>query len=339
MKNTLIACLILLFANCKSKNQKQPEMKVYTTTGTIEKFDDALDSLVAPGALPEIIAEGFEWSEGPLWVPVHNMLLFSDVPKNAIYKWTEQKGKEVYLSPSGYTGSIERGGEMGSNGLLLDHDGRLVLCQHGNRQMARMIPSTDKPAPEFEAIATHFQGKRFSSPNDAVYDSHGDLYFTDPPYGLLSQDDQDSEKEIPFNGVYKVKKNGEIMLLVESISRPNGLAFLPGGKKLIIACSDPAIPYWYIYDVAGDSLVNEAIFYSAAGYDKSEKGLPDGLKVDPRGNVFATGPGGIWIFNGERKLLGKIKLPGAASNVAFSADGKTLYITNDNFLLRIRLRE
>lgn len=309
----------------------------YPVTGSIEKLDASLDSLIAPGSIPEIIAEGFAWSEGPVWVEAHNMLLFSDVPKNTIYKWTAEKGKEVYLSPSGYTGTTERDGEMGSNGLLLDNSGKLVLCQHGNRQMARMTAPFEKPAPDFEVIASHYKGNRFSSPNDAVFSSNGELYFTDPPYGLLSQDDKDPAKEIPFNGVYKVKKNGDVILLTQSITRPNGIAFLPGDKKLIVACSDPNTPVWYIYDVSGDSLVKGTIFHSAAGYDKSTKGLPDGLKTDKKGNVFATGPGGIWIFNPGGKLLGKIKLPGAASNVAFSADGKTLFITNDNYLLRVRL--
>jgi len=187
-------------------------------------------------------------------------------------------------------------------------------------------------------IFDKYDGKRFSSPNDAVYNTNGELFFTDPPYGLLAQDDSDAAKEISFNGVYKVKKSGEVILLVDSISRPNGLAFLPGEKKLIVACSDPQKPNWYIFDVNGDSLTNGKIFYSASGYDKSWKGLPDGLKIDKNGNVFATGPGGVWIFNSEGKLLGKIKLDEACSNIALSPDEKTMYITNDMYVLRVKLR-
>ena len=313
---------------------------MYKQTGTIEKYDKALDNIIDTNTKPEIIAEGFEWSEGPLWVEKQNMLLFSDVPMNTVYKWTEEKGKEAYLQPSGYTGSEpSKCKEPGSNGLIFDKEDRLVLCQHGNRQMARMDAPVDKPAAKFITLADKYNGKRFSSPNDAVYNSDGELFFTDPPYGLLTQDDNDSAKEISFNGVYKVKMNGDIILLVDSITRPNGLAFLPGEKKLIVACSDPQKPNWYIFDVNGDSLINGRLFYSAAGHDKSWKGLPDGLKIDKNGNVFATGPGGVWIFNSEGKLSGKIKLDEACSNIALSPDEKTIYITNDMYVLRLKMRK
>jgi gluconolactonase len=155
---------------------------------------------------------------------------------------------------------------------------------------------------------------------------------------LPAQDDSDSLKELPFNGVYKVKTNGEMILLVDSISRPNGIVLLPGQQQLIVACSDPAKPNWYIYDVKGDALTNGHIFYSAAGIDKSVQGLPDGLKADSKGHVFASGPGGIWIFSSGGKLLGKIKLENAASNCALSADEKTLFITNDMYVLRLKMR-
>jgi gluconolactonase len=198
----------------------------------------------------------------------------------------------------------------------------------------------DKPAPKFITLADKYNGKRLSSPNDAVYNSAGELFFTDPPYGLETPDDKDPKKELHFNGVYKVKANGQVILLIDSITRPNGLAFLPGEKKLIIACSDPVKPYWYIYDVNGDSLINGKIFYSAAGEaGKGVKGLPDGFKIDRNGNVFATGPGGVYIFNSEGKKLGLIKFDESTSNCAFSADEKTLYVTNDMNLVRVKLRE
>ena len=280
-----------------------------------------------------------DWSEGPVWVEKYKMLLFSDVPRDTVYKWTEEKGKEVYLTPSGYTDTIPRGGEMGSNGLTLDKDGNLVLCQHGDRQMARMDAPLDKPQPKFISLANNYNGKRFSSPNDAVFNSAGELFFTDPPYGLQTQDDSDSKKEISFNGVYKVKANGEVVLLVDSITRPNGLAFLPGEKKLIVACSDPDKPNWYIFDVQGDSLINGKIFYSAANEHKEKvKGLPDGFKVDKNGNVFATGPGGVYIFNSEGQKLGMIKFDESTSNCALSPDEKTLYVTNDMYVVRVKLR-
>lgn len=331
MKKLIPILVMIALSACQSKNQP-------VTIGMIERTDPALDNIISPEAKPEIIAEGLQWSEGALWIPKHPMLLFSDVPTNTVYKWTEKNGQEVYLSPSGYTDTVKRAGEIGSNGLTLDNDGNLVLCQHGNRQMARMDAALDKPFAKYITLADRYKGKRFSSPNDAIYNSNGELFFTDPPYGLESQQDDDPGKEIPFNGVYKVKKNGEVILLVDSITRPNGIAFFPGEKQLIVACSDPDKPNWYVFDVTGDSLSNGKIFYSAAGFDKSLKGLPDGLKIDKNGNVFATGPGGVWIFNREGKKLGLIALDNATSNCAFSPDEKTLYITNDQYVLKLKMR-
>ncbi len=341
MKQIVLITVIATAAFCNNGKESKIAMSesTYTTIGTLEKYDEALDTIVSPNAKAEIIVEGFDWSEGPLWIEKHKMLLFSDVPKNTIYKWTAEKGKEVYLTPSGYTGSVQRGGETGSNGLILDLNGNLVLCQHGNRQMARMNSELNDPKPDFTTVAGTYMGKKFNSPNDAVYNSKGELFFTDPPYGLEKQMN-DPKKEIPFQGVYKVKTNGEVVLLTDSITRPNGIAFLPGEKQLIVANSDPAKPNWYIYDIGDDgSLQNGKIFYSAAGYDRSLKGLPDGFKVDKNGNVFASGPGGIYFFNSTGKLLGKLKLPEASSNCALSPDEKTLYITNDMYVLRLKMRD
>jgi gluconolactonase len=331
--------LFIMIACNNNKDNKKQEMS-YKSIGSIERLDSALNNIISAKARPEIIAEGFEWSEGPLWVESQQMLLFSDVPMNTIYKWTEAKGKEVYLKPSGYTGaepSVCK--EPGSNGLTLDKNGNLVLCQHGDRQMARMDAPLDKPEPKFITIADKHNGKRFSSPNDAVYNSAGELFFTDPPYGLQTQGDDDSKKEISFNGVYKVKTNGEVILLVDSITRPNGIALMPGEKKLIVACSDGAHPNWYVFDIKGDSLVNGKIFYSAAEEGKTMKGSPDGFKIDKNGNVYASGPGGVYIFNSEGKKLGMIRLDNATSNCALSPDEKTLYVTNDMYVLRVKLRE
>lgn len=310
----------------------------YKTIGVVERYDAALDKIVSKNAKAEIIADGFDWSEGALWVEKYQMLLFSDVPQNIIYKWTVSKGKEIYLTPSGYTGSIKRGGEMGSNGLTLDEKGNLVMCQHGDRRMARMDASLDDPQPKFITLADKYQGKRFSSPNDATFNSIGELYFTDPPYGLLTQSDKDSAKEISWNGVYKVKKNGRVILLTDSLTRPNGIALFPGEKKLLVANSDPQKPNWYLFDVDGDKLSNGRIFYHAVS-EKGMKGLPDGFKIDKQGNVFATGPGGIHIFNEDGKLLGRLRLDEATSNCSLSADQKTLYITNDMYVLRFKMRD
>lgn len=328
--------LLSLMLSCHNSETKTAAMK-YQTTGMIERLDPALDAILSADAKVEVIAEGFDWSEGPLWIESEKMLLFSDVPQNVIYKWTEKKGKEVYLTPSGYTDTLKRGGEMGSNGLLLDPSGNLVLCQHGNRQMARMDTSIKDPKASFVPIANLYKGKRLNSPNDATYNNNGELFFTDPPYGLEKQTD-DPKKELPFQGVYKVKKSGEVILLTDSLTRPNGIAFLPGEKILIVANSDPQKPYWYAFDVVNDSLTNARIFHSARVEDSKAKGLPDGFKVDKEGNIFATGPGGIWIFNKDAKLLGKIRVTEATSNCALSPDQKTLYVTNDMYLLRIKMR-
>lgn len=339
MKKIIIFSLLAVIIACNNNTENKNQEMAYKSIGSIERFDPALDNIVSSNAKIEIIADGFDWSEGPLWIENHKMLLFSDIPPNTIYKWTEEKGKEVYLTPSGYTDTLKRGGEIGSNGLILDKAENLVMCQHGDRRMAKMDATLDKPAPKFITLADKYNGKRFSSPNDAVYNSSGELFFTDPPYGLETQDDKDPKKELSFNGVYKVKTNGEVILLVDSITRPNGLAFLPGEKKLIIACSDPAKPFWYIYDVNGDSLINGKIFYNATEEAKTMTGLPDGLKIDKNGNVFATGPGGVNIFTSEGKKLGLIKFSDPTSNCTFSADEKTLYVTNDMNLVRIKLRD
>lgn len=331
MKKIVAFSFLALTFSCTQKEVK--------TLGSIEKIDPALDAIVNPDAKVEVIAEGFEWSEGPLWLETQNALIFSDVPKNIVYKWTSEKGKEIYLTPSGYTGnSSPYSGEEGSNGLLLSNDGKLVLCQHGDRKVALMDAPLDAPSPQFVSLADNYQGKKLNSPNDAVFNSKGDLFFTDPPYGLPKQAD-DSTKEIPFQGVYKAT-NGTVTLISDSVTRPNGIAFFPGGKTLIVANSDPAKAIWYTFDLLeNDSIASAQIFYDATESAKTEKGLPDGLKVDKQGNVFATGPGGVWIFNKDGKLLGKIKVTEATSNCAFSPDEKTLFITADMYVVRVKLRD
>ncbi|MBC7948067.1 MAG: SMP-30/gluconolactonase/LRE family protein [Chitinophagaceae bacterium] len=339
MKTTLLVLFVVSTLRCSNTRVTTTTPVEFRTIGFLERIDPAFDNIIAPGAKAEIICEGHEWSEGPLWIEGHRMLLYSDVPRDTVFKWTEEKGKEVYLTPSGYTGSVKRGGETGSNGLLLDNDNHLVLCQHGNRQMARMDAPIDIPSPKFITIANMYQGKKLNSPNDGVYNRAGELFFTDPPYGL-EKNMKDPNKEIPFQGVYKVKTNGEVVLITDTLTRPNGIAFLPGERTLLVANSDGARPNWYAFDIGpGDEVSNARIFHSAAGYDRSLKGGNDGLKVDRQGNVFATGPGGIWIFNSSGKLLGKYRLPDAASNCALSGDEKTLFVTNDMYVLRLKMRK
>lgn len=295
----------------------------------IEKISPGLDAVINTTAKVEVIAGGFGWVEGPLWIESQKMLLVSDVLNNNVYKWTAERGKELYLAHSGYTQKTPRTEELGSNGLALNHKGQLLLCQHGDRRVAVMNASLASPKADYTTLADSYQGKKFDSPNDLVVKSNGDIYFTDPPYGLEKGINNPS-KAAPYQGVYRISANGTVTLLTDSISRPNGIAFLPGEKKLLIANSDPQKPNIYIYDVNKDgSLSNGKIF-------KSERST-DGIKTDKAGNVFATGQGGVWIYNKEGILLGKIKVNGSTSNCAFSSDYKTLFITADDFLLKVAI--
>jgi gluconolactonase len=241
------------------------------------------------------------------------------------------------LQPSGYTGPPGRAGESGSNGLILDPTGKLVLCQHGDRRMAVMNGNLEQPTPDCTTLADKYDGKKFNSPNDAVFNKDGDLFFTDPPYGLEKQEN-DPSREISYQGVYKVDKTGAVSLMVDSLTRPNGIAFLPDGKQVIVANSDPEKPNWYIYDYDGTKFINGRIFYSAANYDKALKGLPDGLKIDTNGNIFATGPGGVYVFDKSGKKLALLALNDATSNCALSKDEKVLYITNHMKILKFKMR-
>lgn len=323
----------ITLAGCTQRESK--------TIGSVERLDPALDAVIAENEVPEVIAEGHDWTEGPLWIAEQNMLLFSDIPKNSIFRWTEKNGEELYLKPSGYTQEEpSESSEPGSNGLLVDKDGNLVLCQHGDRRIARMKAPLHQPAPEFVSIAESYEGKKFNSPNDAVYKSNGDLYFTDPPYGLPKRMD-DPGKEIPFQGVYRVTPEGRVTLLTDSLTRPNGIAFSPDEKTLIVANSDPDKAIWYAYTLTDtDSVTGGKILFDATSYVKAgDKGLPDGLKIARDGTIFATGPGGVWILDTGGKVLGRIRIPEATSNCALADDGKTLYMTSDMYVIRLKMRE
>lgn len=324
-----VACLLL--ALCCTRRTPQPYGSFEALTGGFEK-------IVSADASIEVIGEGYTWCEGPLWVESEKMLLFSDVPANTVYSWRPESGPVgVYLSPSGYTGTGNYSREAGANGLLLDGQGNLILCQHGNRQVAQMAADLGSPRPDFVALAAQFNGRRFNSPNDAALHG-GSLFFTDPPYGLPAGA-ADSTRELPFQGVFQVTPTGEVRLLIDSLTRPNGIAFFPDGKSFLVANSDPAKAIWYRYAWHGAAASAAGIFYDATALAATQPGLPDGLKIDRQGNVFATGPGGIFIFDSAGGLLGKIRLPVAASNCALSEDEKTLFVTNHMRVLKIRLRK
>jgi gluconolactonase len=330
MKNVVLACILLTWINsCKVADRQE-------TLGSIDRMDDAINDMIDKDATIEILSDGYEWSEGPVWVDAQKMLLFSDIPNNVVHKWTEENGVEVYLKPAGYTGKApSNSGEEGSNGLAVNAAGQLLLCQHGDRRIAVMDAPLDAPKPTFTTLADNYEGKKLNSPNDLVVRRNGDIFFTDPPYGMP----KNTAQELQYQGVYKLS-NGKVTLLVDSLTRPNGIAFTPDEKSLIIANSDPAKAKWYAYDLdENDSLVNGRVFHDATAAAKQEPGGADGLKIDKQGNIFATGPGGVWIFNKDGKILGKIKIPALTANCAFSSDEKTLYLTSDNYLLRVKMRD
>jgi gluconolactonase len=300
--------------------------------GSIERLDEAFDELVPAEAKLEKLAKGFEWAEGPVWNRKENFVLFSDIPNNAVNKWQEGKGLSLFLKPAGYTGKTPRGGEPGSNGLLYDAAGNLILCQHGDRRIARLSGK------KFVTLVDKYQGKRLNSPNDGAFKSNGDLYFTDPPYGLVEGED-DPARELDFCGVYRLAKNGKLTLLTDKMTRPNGIGFSPDEKTLYVAQSDPMEPIWMAYDVEEDgTLSGGRVFFDATelAKDENNKGLPDGLKIDDKGNLFATGPGGVLVFSPEGKHLGTLRTGERTANCGWGDDGSTLYITADMYLCRVK---
>ena len=309
------------------------------TVGSVDRVEPALDDLVPPNAQIEVLAEGFDWGEGPVWVPEDGgYVLFTDVPQNTIYKWSAGEGLTPWLRPSGYTGADPSAGE-GANGLLLDRAGRLVLCQHGDRRMARLDAPLSDPQPQFTTLAATYDGQRFNSPNDAVFHRSGALYFTDPPYGLPEGAD-DPAREIDVSGVYRLDPDGAVSLVVDSLSRPNGIGLAPDEETLYVANSDPDRALWAAYDVQPDgSLANGRVFFDATEWTGDRPGLPDGLKVDPNGNVFATGPGGVLVFAPDGTHLGTINTTLPTANLAFGgSDGRTLFMTADSTLQRVPTR-
>jgi gluconolactonase len=300
--------------------------------GVVLSADPALEAIVPAGYSIERLRGGFVFTEGPLWVDNGERgayLLFSDTPENAIYRWASDGAVTEFMKPV-YKEIPEEGRSVGSNGLTLDANDRLVIAENGYRQISRLGRDNSRTV-----LASEYEGNRLNSPNDLVYHSNGSLYFTDPPYGLLQQD-SDPAKELPFNGIFRLSPDGTLTLLNRSQSRPNGLAFSPDEKTLYVANSDPRLKVWVAYTVNDDGTLGEGrVFYDVSS--ETSAGLPDGLKVDKQGNIYATGPGGVWIFNPEGKHLGTIQPEEVPANVAWGDDGKTLYMTARTGIYRIRL--
>jgi len=306
---------------------------IYPTIGSVVREDSRLDALVSQDAPIEVLASGFEWAEGPVWFSDGGYLLFSDIPRNSIHRWSEADGLTLWMQPSGYTGVTDYGAEPGSNGLTRDPQGRLVLCEHGDRRVSVLTAGGGKLT-----LADRYQGKRLNSPNDVVFKSDGAMYFTDPPYGLPNRWD-DPLRELEYCGVYRLSPTGELSLLTAEMSRPNGLAFSPDEKTLYVANSDPERAIWMAYDVLPDgSLGDGRVFADVTAMYGVLPGLPDGMKVDQHGNLFATGPGGVHVYAPSGELLGRIDPGVSTANCAWGVDGATLFLASDMYVCRIRTK-
>ena len=301
--------------------------------GSVERLSTEIDNLIEKSAKIEILADGFEWSEGPVWSSQLNSVLFSDVPENVIYSWNEDKGLGTFTRPIGYSGKVPNLKKAGTNGLTIDADGNLIICMHGDRKITRLEKLNINRK---VTLVNSFDGNLLNSPNDLVYDSKGNLYFTDPPYGLL-EGDNDKLKEIEFNGVYKVSPNGDIEVLVKNLTRPNGISISNDEKILYVANSDKNNPVIMQYDLSEEGAKNPSIFFDGRELTKKDIGLFDGLKVHPTGNVFATGPGGVLVIKENGDHIGTIRTEVRTANCAFDENFQYLYMTSDMFLTRIKL--
>ena len=324
--------MLVLPGMLSARNEIVSSSLPYPTLGSIERLDPALDALISPTAVIEKLAEGFTWAEGPVWMPAKGALLFSDVPENRVYQWRDGAGVSVFLEPSGFTGTEYHGRERGSNGLTLDHQDRLALCQHGDRRVARLAAD----GKHFETIVDRFDGHRFNSPNDLCFDRAGNLFFTDPPYGLPS----DVKQEINFCGVYRLSVDGKLSVITDLMERPNGLALSPDERTLYVGSTHESKPLIMAFALKADgSVASSRVFFDATNLIARTKrgGGFDGMKVDTQGHLWATGPGGVLIISPGGVHLGTILTGRATANCAFGgADGHSLYLAADHTLLRLR---
>ncbi|GGB12838.1 SMP-30/gluconolactonase/LRE family protein [Puia dinghuensis] len=332
----VIGCLVI-GSGCSNGSEPVKD----AVAGKVELYDPSAAGIIDSNAVIEVIGRHYKWSEGPVWVPAKQWLLFSAVLENKIYRWDGKDTPVVYLTPSGYTDTARRNGENGSNGLTLDKEGRLLLCQSGNRQVVRMNASLDAPMPEFTVLAANYRGKKFNSPNDLVADSRDNVYFTDPIYGLPKREN-DPTRELNFEGVYRIGNDGSLTLLIDSISRPNGIALSLDEKILYVGSSDDKHTRWYAYrlDSAGGIQSGGILLEGAPLKEKARvKQGADGFKIDRAGNIFATGPDGVNIISPAGKLLGLIRVYNRpASNCAFNETKDVLYITASDEVLRVKIR-
>ena len=326
MKENILVCLLILISYSVNAQTN--------FIGEIEKLSPDLDKYLDQSSRIEILAKGFEWSEGPVWVDAINSVLFSDVPENKIYKWNENEGLSVYIEPSGYSGKVPSSKRDGSNGLILNSKNELLVCMHGNREIAKL---TKWGSGEFETIVNKFQGKRFNSPNDMVFTKNGDLIFTDPPYGLKNKN-SDKLKELKINGIYKLTSDGEVSLLVDNLTYPNGVALSTDDKIMYVNVSDSSNPRIMAYNIDKETITNERVFFDGRKLAENNVGLFDGIKVHPDGTIFSTGPGGVLIINKHGTHLGTVKTVERTANCTFDSNYEYLYMTTDMYLTRVKLK-
>jgi gluconolactonase len=313
----------------------------------VERTGKGIDDIVPAGAILKKMADGFTWTEGPVWI-YGGYLLFADIPGNSIYKMIPGQKPTVFMRPSGWNEATPYNGkEPGSNGLTLDSRLRLTVAGHARRNVWRL--ETMSPKGKITVLADRFEGKRLNSPNDLVYKRDHALYFTDPPYGLETQSDNDPKKELKINGVYRLDDASthaagappdpaKLHLLISDLPRPNGIAFSPDEKYLYVNCSDPKQKVWMRYTVRADGTVAEPKLIANVSDDPRE-GAPDGMKVDQKGNIYSAGPGGIWIFSAKLEHIGTIDVPERTGNLAWGGqDGKTLYIMASNNVYSVTLK-
>lgn len=300
----------------------------------VVRLDPRLDRLIDPGARAELIGKGFGWAEGPVWIPREGgYLLFSDVARNRIHRWSRAGGLTVFMRSSGYTGVAPYGREPGSNGLTLDRDGDLLLAEHGDRRIARLDWNGGK-----RTLADAYLGRRFNSPNDLVVRRDGDVYFTDPIFGLPGRAD-DERRELDLCGVYRwSRRTGEVTLLTAELSRPNGLAFSPDERTLYVANADPARALWMAYPILPEGALGPGtVLHDVTHLVRPGTTVPDGLKVDRDGVLFASGPGGVHVLLPDGTELGRIEIPGP-TNLAWGEDGSALYVTAGDAVFRLPTR-
>lgn len=304
----------------------------------VEVRDAALLQIISADAKLEVLSRGHQWAEGPVAEPGTDAVLFSDVPKNQIWRWSPATGATLYLSPSGATGHQHSVLGQGSNGLIFNQNAELVLAQHGDRRLAIRTSQQGQQA-RFRTLTEQYQGKAYNSPNDLIQLKDGRYLFTDPPYGLAGAD-QSADKQQAHNGVYQLGSDAVVSLISGALTRPNGLAVSPDEQYLYVANSDPAAANWWRFQRNADGQYQGgAVWLDVSAEVVKAAGLPDGLKVLPTGVILATGPGGVWVIDPNGKVLGRIQTGVAAANVALSNDLRHLYITASQYLLRIELKK